>query len=314
VTCDPSKVWCGEPRLRDDSLNLILTKACNKRCSFCFTDSYSKETEMSLEFIERVLDHFPLRTVKLLGGEPTEHSKFREIVALLDSRRQDFSLISNMLFDERMMDFLRLHSDMHILANAMELDKGKRVEVWRRNVEAIPTGSMAFTISEGDTIEKWETYLKFLKSNMRGLPRGVRVGLDLSGDWLLCNTVVGDIVKTIRSHFPHPRHDLYLDCQFPRCIWSFDPQELHMLDGRFVCPNPALDVFHDGSIIYCYPASHFRLDDIFSYATVNDMAKDLRLQYQAAQRQHELPDVCKQCHHLLWWYCKGLCEGCHASK
>ena len=39
-------------------MNLVLTKECSKRCSFCFTGNYDAGTEMSFDFIERVVSHF----------------------------------------------------------------------------------------------------------------------------------------------------------------------------------------------------------------------------------------------------------------
>ena len=88
-----------------DYYNLILTKSCDKRCSFCFTHDYNINSEMSLEFIKKLLQRFPeIKGFNLLGGEPTQHGQFIEILDLLEEKEINMKLISNLLFDNKILE------------------------------------------------------------------------------------------------------------------------------------------------------------------------------------------------------------------
>ena len=51
-------------------INLVLTRECAKRCSFCFTGDYTKETEISLDFVDRLFNQFSdIESVNILEGD-----------------------------------------------------------------------------------------------------------------------------------------------------------------------------------------------------------------------------------------------------
>lgn len=95
-------------------LNILITNFCNQNCSFCFASSQMADKvikkEMSLSDFKKTLlkmkKNPEIRVVKLLGGEPTLHSHFKEIV---DLSLKDFShvqIFTNGIFSDDLARFL----------------------------------------------------------------------------------------------------------------------------------------------------------------------------------------------------------------
>lgn len=68
--------------------NIMMTDVCNLKCPYCFANEFvNKDTnEITLENFQKALEFIktePVAKVGLIGGEPTLHSKFREILRIL---------------------------------------------------------------------------------------------------------------------------------------------------------------------------------------------------------------------------------------
>ncbi len=93
-------------------MNFILTKRCNKGCPYCFASKERNNTkmgdwDMSMEQFKKYLDmSLPQDQPKLLRGEPTQHPNFKEMVGELLNRKRDFTLISNFLFDDDILEII----------------------------------------------------------------------------------------------------------------------------------------------------------------------------------------------------------------
>lgn len=67
-------------------VNFLITWKCNLRCRMCNIWKKKEKTEISPEKVEKIFSKKIFRKtklVKLMGGEPTLHSKFLEIIELL---------------------------------------------------------------------------------------------------------------------------------------------------------------------------------------------------------------------------------------
>ncbi|MBI5958809.1 MAG: radical SAM protein [Chloroflexi bacterium] len=110
----------GVPRL--GSLYLYIAGACNLACRHCWiTPSFLKygRTQaiegdgnfISLELLKKAIDQgkeLGLYTVKLTGGEPTLHPRFREIVELVYNEGLSIAMETNgTLVDDEMASFLK---------------------------------------------------------------------------------------------------------------------------------------------------------------------------------------------------------------
>jgi len=96
--------------------NVLLTNVCNQRCPYCFAvneikkgqkDNSSKE--LSLKNLKIILDFLEKsngKTIRLMGGEPTLHSKFKQCIDYIFSRGFTAHLFTNGLFSNKITNFL----------------------------------------------------------------------------------------------------------------------------------------------------------------------------------------------------------------
>ena len=126
-------------------LTLYINDACSKGCSFCFIPDEVKaiDREMSIPMLERLIDEVGATHFQIQGGEPTEHSQFKEIMHMFAEKNVTFHMLSAILFSESMCDNIVHHINtgtcLAIHPNCAELDEvwGKedktRIERWKRN-------------------------------------------------------------------------------------------------------------------------------------------------------------------------------------
>lgn len=95
-------------------MNILLNTYCNLQCPYCFADPTMKECEVkniSLGDFNYVLN-FQKRNnmgeVRLIGGEPTLHPQFKEIINRIINSRcfRRILIFSNFTFSEDIADFL----------------------------------------------------------------------------------------------------------------------------------------------------------------------------------------------------------------
>jgi len=65
--------------------NIMLTKRCNLKCPYCFAEEFVNKSgdDISIENFKVALDFAltnPHEQIGLIGGEPTLHNNFKEIL------------------------------------------------------------------------------------------------------------------------------------------------------------------------------------------------------------------------------------------
>jgi hypothetical protein len=92
--------------------NILLTNYCNEGCGFCFAKQLMKDgdkKEITLKEYSKLLDYFERngsKAVYLLGGEPTLHSNFKEVVEMSHKRGFEIELFTNGIFSDDTREFL----------------------------------------------------------------------------------------------------------------------------------------------------------------------------------------------------------------
>lgn len=79
------------------SVNWHITRRCNYKCKFCFSQNLDEEIT-SLEIAEEILQHLRrmgMEKINLVGGEPTLHPLFPDIVKLAKGLGFVVSIVSN---------------------------------------------------------------------------------------------------------------------------------------------------------------------------------------------------------------------------
>lgn len=94
------------------SPNLLITNFCNQNCNFCFAKKVmtkDKIKEMTLEKYVGLIDKLTtegIKTVRLMGGEPTLHSNFTKIIDLTINSGFNIELFTNGFFNQKIEKFL----------------------------------------------------------------------------------------------------------------------------------------------------------------------------------------------------------------
>jgi radical SAM protein with 4Fe4S-binding SPASM domain len=302
--------------------NLSLTARCNRDCSYCFarqalgelgTETMPMERyEQSLDFLQRS----GISEVRLLGGEPTIHPRFCEMVVRALERGFDLLVFTGGLIPEKALAVLSEIpvNRLKVLVNVLPPGGGpaaavrKQARVFRRLGERVilglnivsPAVELAFL---ADWIERY------------GLAKNVRLGLahpiaggPAPGNVHLhprCYPEVGRRVAAFGRRARAAGIRISLDCGWVPCMFPEGAlAELALEDGEagLRC-NPILDLLPDGGVISCYPLASRREE--LGAAVDATWLRSRFTAAQAADRAFTLYPRCARCR----WRRAGACTG-----
>jgi len=234
-------------------MNILLTTACNLDCAYCFAESVrggAGQQEMTLRELEWLLLQLnpDADEVRLMGGEPTLHSRYPEVMRLVN----DFGFIVT-VFTNGTQAVLRETAPnlpYQVLLNLNDwtfYDEGQQTEILNNLAALGQKVSLGATVTRPDF--DLSTHRRLIQEY--GLKPVIRLGLaqpvvggknvylpdrDLAAAHASIAEWAGRLAEDgIRLNF---------DCGFMRC--HFDDQQIEQLIRagtilRFDC-GPALDV------------------------------------------------------------------------
>ena len=323
--------------------NLILTQACNKNCSYCFASDYRHdasvvESEMSLETIGTILDKTytgDASRISLLGGEPTQHSRFAEILDLCYTKKFKVLLISNFLFNEQTLQkLLQIIADpdknLSFLINATELRIGTRMETFARNyntiLQAVTDHNKTDSLTCGLTLdgelltqEGFDNYLGFLQQSLTEIP-AMRFSLNYPGSldgkekfYFLNNKEFGDHIYYVVRRLLYAGITPVFDCiSFP-CMYR-TPKIARFIrayiekDNGYICQGAPADYLTDGTVRYCFPTLSISVNGA-KYKTDQSIRSALKNKYDEVLKRATLPEPCITCEYKREGTCHGPCLG-----
>jgi radical SAM protein with 4Fe4S-binding SPASM domain len=312
--------------------NIILTQECNKNCSFCFAKQFRAESplkEMSLETVVSILDKKPFNSIRLLGGEPTEHSQFETILYLCLTRNLPVLVISNFLFSSTTRDILlraiATKKQIGFLANAMELRNSNRIEIFKENYNSIHPLLKESKITCGFTLDGelmtpdgFDDYLDFVFKNLVSIDE-IRLSLNFPGKekdgfYFINNLELGDLI------YHAVRRSLFLgaspviDCITFPCMYRSDKigAFIQKYDTsqkeKYICGAAPQDYMPDGTVRYCFPVYEISVDGT-KYQTDSGIQQALMSKYEKAKKKITLPEQCRSCRFFKNKACAGPCLG-----
>ncbi len=135
--------------------NILLTTRCNLRCKYCFAQEKlsTKLKHMSLENVRKVitfLKHSEFPLFRVMGGEPTLHPNFIEILRMALDENFGIDVLSNATWTEKCGEFFNRIPSTHLrfLLNIDHPDSYSP-KIWtavRRNMEML-RGRSGITLS-----------------------------------------------------------------------------------------------------------------------------------------------------------------------
>ena len=311
--------------------NLVISAVCNQDCAYCFTvdhlgrghrDSIAEAGQSFLpvsSFQERLdfLDRSNMDRVRLLGGEPTLHPQFVELVERARAAGKKIVVFSNGLMPPDALECLEAlpPQECTVLVNVNEPDTGNDGRVYTRQLEAIRRlGERALP---GFNIYRTDFHPEFLLGLIAdtGSKPTVRLSMAqpcLSGanQYIHPNQYRAVAVKVAR--FARIAADdgvsLDFDCGFVRCMFSdADMETLQeaQTDVGWRC-NPILDVDIEGNVLYCFPLARLMSLPL----TPKTDARALRSEFEARTRPYRQAGVypeCSTCPFKVAGACSGGC-------
>lgn len=302
--------------------NLLLTNFCNRNCPYCFalaqveTGTTQPDWEMSRDELDCVLGYLDPRwdIVSLLGGEPTLHSRFAEVVGEIAGRGYRIKIFTNGT-TPRLRDIQGINpEELNIILNLNAPDTyspGEWFQIESNCRHFGPRLSLSFNIYSPDF--SWE-YLKRAITDW-GLDRLVRVGIAQPIRGMSNAYLLEEDLRPASMRLVDMAQDLALDginigfdCGFRSCLFTLEERGvLAECGARFLYAcRPILDIGPDLIVWRCFPFSveqGVKLTDFKSLAEVVDHFEqkwsDISGQGNTAR--------CAWCDNFISQACRGGC-------
>ena len=275
--------------------NVLLTQKCVRSCPYCFArkhmDSAAPDDILSWENLIYIADLFERsgeRRFPLLGGEPSLHPDFNQIIHYLLTRHFDVTVFtSGVMADETLEEAAALfsHYPPNRLSFVCNLNDPHKTRTAIAETESVKRFLQTFggRVIPGFNIYRTDFELDFLFEyiNRYRLGRTIRLGLT--------HPIVGkknhfiqleDMEKVINRLFSYAEKferlniSPGLDCGFPMCKFS-DAQLAWMSRNLhnsydFGC-GPVIDIGPDLEVWSCFPLSSMNKKSLFEFNSLQEI-------------------------------------------
>lgn len=329
-------------------MNFIITAKCNKGCDYCFArESRNKilkeneKTEMDLATFCTLLNKIPQNTdghpttVKLLGGEPTQHPQLRDFLEEIRKRKMKATIISNFLFKEEetlemLKEYIHNGAIAGFLLNATDLDIKDRLETYAKNYNALYSllysmdrekdisPGITFSLDDEKTPQYYKDYVDLLSKKLLSMER-MRISISFPGDskdkekfHFLHNKDYGLKLLTALNQLVEHRIVGSIDCVIYRCL--FENKEEWKFVNKFArqvkswCNGAPFDIFPDMTASKCYPLKESVKVNLNNYDNLYQAKEEVEERYKIIRNMVNYPEPCKNC----GWFgkeCEGPCLG-----
>ncbi len=306
--------------------NILLTTRCNLSCKYCFAQEKlsSSRMNMPMENVQRVIDflkrsEFPI--FRVMGGEPTLHPQFNEIVQTAVAAGMRVDVLSNATWTESTAALFNRIPPNHLMF-LLNIDHPENYtpNQWaliQRNLAALEKRggvTLSFNIFEKqprsdyilDLAERYD--IKYVRLSL-SLPVLGAGNLYLPFEEL---HEVAPFVMRFAAEAEARGVQVQFDNAVPLCIFD-DAQTGYLLSHgiydlhRNVRCDPIIDIGPDLTIWSCFclsPLENRRLDDFQTLADAQAFYRKVWSVYQDIVYPLE---ACAQCYYREKWGCQGGC-------
>lgn len=289
--------------------NLAISAVCNQSCVYCFAVDHlrreEEQTFLSLDGFEERLDFLArsgIDEVRLLGGEPTMHPQFKELLRRTRATGKRVVLFTNGLMpDDALQALASIPSEECMVLVNVTPPQGKQQARIAGKQEAT-IRYLGERVILGVNLYRTDQDLDFLLPLVTGssCKRSIRVGMAqpcLSGtnQYLVPNQYRAVAVRLLAFVRVAAKEGvlLDLDCGFVRCMFSDgEVAELRALGCKLEwrC-NPILDIDLQGRVIHCFPLAQLASLPL----TPDTDAPALRRSFEDLTRPYRQAGVYKEC-------------------
>lgn len=316
--------------------NLMITKQCNLKCSYCFANEFVNKQKdvMSFENFQKCLNFFsynPRERIGIIGGEPTMHSELgKMLAAIIDSPFQSACLFTNGILVDKFINELR-NSRFQVLINLNSPDSigNKNYDRILSNIdEMINRQYMKEQVGVGinlyapdmdyqyilDVLEKFKLSKVRVSVSIPNMDEGREVNpLDYFHQ---LEDIVRRFVDDILAIGVAPN----FDCNYlPKCLTAergatyeqysdiLRRSNIHM---NPIC-TPSIDILPDLQVVRCFGMSDLYKVNLFDFRNTEEIKRHFMMEIDALAYQITPDDKCRTCGE----YRAGLCScGCYAYR
>ena len=312
--------------------NLVISERCNLACSYCFARSSMDEQRGSipghanpfidLETFENWLDFLDrsnIDEIRLIGGEPSLHPRFQEVIQRAMKRGKHILIFTHGLLSknalaclqvlppDRVTVLVNMNASRHVRGPSLRENARRRVTLLRlgRRVQ------LGFTICQPDF--DLDYLLPLIQET--GCQKSVRLG-------------IAQPVLDGRNQYLHPKQYISVgrrlagwaeragsagvwvefDCGFVRCMFSENDLERLRQVGAGIAYrcNPILDIGLNEKALHCFPLAGAFHTDLKLTLT----ADELRAILVEETRSYRLAGIykeCTACRYKVSGECMGGC-------
>jgi organic radical activating enzyme len=313
--------------------NILLTETCNGSCEFCFAREKMAKTrkkEMDARDFQKLLDFLEKNgqtEVRLMGGEPTQHSQFRDIMNFALSRNFRIRLFSNGFFPEELARWMAekkqsIVYSVNLAAIAFASEEKKMIA--EKNLKILGKASKVYGSITIDTTD-FEKYIPVIA--LIGKNKFRSVGINIANNTMdnLCNMSLADDYKDIIAVViglvgklkEMGNHNISLNCGFTPCM--FKESEIKRLSQEGIilrgwgCHGKvgSFDVSSNLLTFPCFASDGLITTKIFDFKNlklVRDYNNDL-FEYVLHNSSLLTIEKCKGCLFFKEKKCIGPCLG-----
>lgn len=309
--------------------NVLFTTYCNRTCKYCFAkgkvdfgqERGDSSKNLSMENLETIINFYKrsqLSRFVVLGGEPTLHPNFNQMIDRILSEKDFEALVifSNGLMPDDVLTFLSNHTDprLGIALNLNNRDNHSQSEWTRVNNTMKALGKK---VGLGVNIYKPGQDYDYLIEAIKeyDLQHHVRAGLT--------HPVVGSKnIYARQNDFPAIATDLLnfaekafnndinfsFDCGFQFCMFSLDQHKELLRFGvkfRSLC-TPIIDIGPDLAVWRCFPLLNDVVGHLNDFKLRKHIIDSFEKKYLAFKRMGNRME-CPQCIYRKNELCSGGC-------
>lgn len=302
--------------------NILLTNYCNRRCPYCFAQQRvvhgggqaisAENLGKALEFLKRS----SLTSVGLLGGEPTLHPDFPEVLDRVLSYGFHVKLFTNGMMPDPAVERLAKEEPGRVLTIVNVNHPDETPESEREHVAATlevlgKRASLGFNIYRPDfdaafLIDLVERY---------GLAPHIRIGLAqpiLGGQNAYVQReeypVVGHRLARFAERTGPKGINVGLDCGFTLCMFAPEDIGPMMYNGvtfKLLC-SPVIDIGVDLSVWCCFPLSQWETTHLDQFENRQQAVQYYERKLEPFRAVGATKD-CLECRHKAALNCRGGC-------
>ena len=321
--------------------NISLTFRCNLRCPYCFAHGLmdASPEDITLENFDKAVEFLTREApvhVGLIGGEPTLHPQFGEMLrrTIDNPRITSATVFTNGILLGRYLDLVA-HPKVSLLVNwnSPEMLGDAVFQAIQDNADALVfEHHMERRLNLGFNLSDTSMDYGYLMDILRryGLHK-VRLSITVPSFPAGCRDDVLAYFRSYKAFLMAFFHDMdsigvlpYYDCNRPPyCIWTDEEKRwLEGYVGKYKEPEnplantksfcrPVIDILPDLRAVRCFGMSFFEKASIADFSSLEELTAHFMRLIDARAYKIPASGECGDCHLRRTWLC---CQGCMGFK